>query len=162
MNPEPEKLAALEAELRRDLEAIERVRRLMALKNGSLSPDSRQYTLPGAIAPGESDDGLESTNASSLSGTIERIVNSDATVRWTTPKMLVHLQQIGFPLRAKKPIYSIGQAMQKLASRGDIRIVRRGAGNSPNIYKGKVPTTEGEAHSANDVEGGMPPVIRGL
>jgi hypothetical protein len=153
MNPEPEKLAALEADLRRDLEAIERVRRLMAFKNGSLPPtDTRQYTLPGAISD-EPDEDLDGADTTSLTGKINQLVNSDPNMRWTTPRMLSHLQQIGFPLHAKKPIYSVGQTMQKLAARGDIRIVKRGSGSSPNIYKGKVvAANEGESHSPSGVE----------
>jgi hypothetical protein len=140
MDIEARKIIALKEELRRDLEAIERVERLMAFKNGSLTPpDDRQAILPINVSVGDKL-GLEDEDdgrANSLKGVIETTVNADVNVRWTTQKMLAHLQQTGFNLRAKKPIYSVGQAMSKLAESGKIRIVRHGAGNQPNIYKGK-------------------------
>lgn len=71
--------------------------------------------------------------------------------------MLAHLLATQFPLRAKKPIYSVGQAMSKLEQRGKIRIVKRGAGNSPNVYKGKAtaetPQTEDHSRQEGDIVG---------
>jgi hypothetical protein len=32
----------------------------------------------------------------------------------------------------------VGQALQKLAEKGTIRLVRKGVGSAPNIYRGKV------------------------
>jgi hypothetical protein len=132
-------MIALKEELRRDLEAIERVERLMASKNGSSkAPDERQGVLGiGVVEFGPEEEDEDETIATSLKGTIEATINADCNVRWTNQKMLTHLNQIGFKLRAKKPIYSIGQAMQKLFDSGKIRLVRKGAGNQPNIYKGK-------------------------
>jgi hypothetical protein len=50
--------------------------------------------------------------------------------------MLSHLQKIGYDLKAKRPIYSIGQATGRLAEKGEIVIVRKGSGNEPNVYRG--------------------------
>ncbi len=143
MHPDAEKLAALEADLRKDLDAIERVKRLMAFKNGSLSPppDDRQYRLP--VSPSTMDHGEEEAEAGppkTLIGTIEQIMNADPNIRWTTTRMLNQLQSIQYPLGAKKPVYSVGQAIQKLLEKGRIRIIKRGSGNAPNIYKGRVLT----------------------
>jgi hypothetical protein len=140
MDSEAKRIIALKEELRRDLEAIERVERLMAFKNGALkAPDERQGVLGIGVVEFGSDEGEDEdqTTATSLKGTIEATINADCGVRWTNQKMLSHLNQVGFKLRAKKPIYSIGQAMQKLSDSGKIRLVRKGAGNQPNIYKGK-------------------------
>jgi hypothetical protein len=144
MDSEAKRIIALKEELRRDLEAIERVERLMAFKNGSLAvPDGRQGVLSISVADGVgvNDESLlqeeEEGAVASLKGTIDYIINSDLAVRWTNQKMLTRLRADGFKLRAKKPIYSIGQAMQKLADAGSIKLVRKGAGNQPNIYRGK-------------------------
>jgi len=140
MNMDAKELAALEEDLRRDLEAIGRVRQLMAAKSSAKAADDRQRTSLPSLFPLRPDpvetDLDEDSAPGSIRGTVETTINADPNVRWTTQKMLVHLQQTGFPLRAKKPIYSIGQAMQKLADAKKIRLVRKGAGNQPNIYKG--------------------------
>lgn len=71
-----------------------------------------------------------------LKYTIREVMNQDANVRWTNPKMMSYLQNSGYPLKAKRPIYSIGQATNKLVEKGDIILVRKGAGNEPNVYRG--------------------------
>ncbi|HTR36884.1 MAG TPA: hypothetical protein VMH80_13330 [Bryobacteraceae bacterium] len=165
MDAETKKLLALREELRKDLEALERVERLMAAKNGS--PAAGGHALPINLRVADSlaiDDGDEDDEgpANSLRGTIESTINANPEVRWTNQKMLAHLQKIQFPLRAKKPIYSIGQAMQKLQEAGKIRIVRRGAGNQPNIYKAKErssATTETAPTSEQGGKDGMEPRV---
>src|SRR5262249_9132943 len=137
------KLAALKDELLRDLEAVERVEKLMASKNGLLSkPDKRQMTLP--ISSNKHAEAIENATEDaadapkdSLRGTIERIINEDPSERWTTQKMLAHLRSISFPLRAEQPIYSVGQSLNVLVKKGKIRLARKGGGSAPNIYKGK-------------------------
>jgi hypothetical protein len=143
-----QRLAALEEELRRDLEAITRVRRMMDFKSGLLTPSSAQRELPLSPAgtfsfnPVNAMEGPEDEDArpsTSLRGMIEQIINMDPSVRWTTQKVLAHLQQVKFPLRAAKPIYSVGQALQGLVRTGKIRLARKGSGSEPNIYKGRIP-----------------------
>jgi hypothetical protein len=144
----------LKEELRKDLEAIERVERLMAAKNSPRPADEHQLP-PGAepaVAGQEPDDSEDFTEAprDSLRGTIERIVNTDTTTRWTTQKVLARLKELNFNLRAKKPIYSVGQSLNILATRGRIRVARRGAGSAPNIYKGieRTPAAAGQGGDA--------------
>ncbi len=140
MEADAKQLAALEEKLKRDLDAIARVRQLIAQNNGSLSPpDSRQYTLPIPISD-KVPDVSESDEApiQSLRGTICKIINEDPNVRWTAQKVMARLIDTGFQLRAKKPIYSIGQALYGLVEKGEIRLVRKGVGSAPNLYKGKV------------------------
>ena len=100
MDVDVQKLATLEEDLRKDLEAISRVRQLMALKNGTLSrPDDRQIALP--IGPqGKGRRGGQSDvdkYPNSLVSTVESIINSDPNVRWTTTKMVAHLKSWTFP-----------------------------------------------------------------
>jgi len=166
MDSEAKRIATVKEELRRDLEAIERVERLMASRNGSLAVlDSRQGVLSISVADevGVRDESFlqeeeDQGAVVSLKGTIDYIINSDLSVRWTNQKMLTRLRADGFKLRAKKPIYSIGQAMQKLADAGNIRLVRKGAGNQPNIYRGK-PVVESttEVHSQDQGGGSVEP-----
>ncbi len=51
--------------------------------------------------------------------------------------MVKHLTDMGFNLKAQKPVFSVGQAMRKLADQGRIKLIRKGSGSEPNIYKGK-------------------------
>jgi hypothetical protein len=138
MHLDEEQLKNLKADLRRDLDAIERVEKLMAFKNGSLSPpvDERQYSLPVAVPMPAGSDDIEEAPARSLIDTIDYLLNSDISVRWTTGRVLAHLEKVGNPSKAANPIYSVGQAMQKLVDRGRLKVIRRGAGSAPNIYRG--------------------------
>lgn len=142
MDMEARKLAALKEDLRRDLEAIERVERMMAFKNGSLPrPDEREIPLPSLQVVDQAtvtdDDDVE-VQSGSLRSVIEQLVNSDPTTRWTTQKVLAHLRSVNYPLRAKEPIYSVGQTLGLLVKKGKIRLVRKGGGSTPHIYKAKI------------------------
>lgn len=157
MEPEAKKLASLREELRKDLEALERVERLMAAKNGSLSrPDDRQMALPinksRVLDVDSAEEDADNAPGISLRGKIAEVINADPNVRWTTQRVLAHLQNTHFPLKAQKPIFSVGQSLNSLVKRGNIRLVRKGTGSAPNIYKGKLPagtvaTTSMEDHS---------------
>jgi len=144
MDFEAERLSALERELKRDLEAITRVRQLMAFKNGSLSshkPEPAPAPINVAAADQlDFDDGVDEgldAPSTSLRGTIESTVNANPTIRWTVQKMLKHLGETGFELRAQKPVFSVGQAMKKLADQKRISLIRKGSGSAPHIYRGK-------------------------
>lgn len=157
MDAEAKKLAALKEELLKDMEALERVERLIAAKNGSLSrPDERQYQLPISPKPQADldidsfEEDEENSTGISIRGKIAEIMNSDPSVRWTTQRVLFHLQAIEFPLKAKKPIYSIGQSLNSLVKQGRIRLIRKGSGSEPNIYKGKAMDAVGESGKPED------------
>jgi hypothetical protein len=138
-----DRIAALKDELRRDLDAVERVERMLAFKNGSLmkpNGNGKQSTvaplnLDETVAPDDEYD--TDAPVDSLRGTVERIVNSDPNERWTTAKVLQRLIETKFDLRAAKPIYSVGQSLNVLVKKGRIRLVRKGAGSAPNVYKAK-------------------------
>jgi hypothetical protein len=158
MDVEARKLIALKEELRKDMEALERVERLMAAKNGSLSrPDERQLKLPINTKPkhdvlDDEEDDAENANSNSLRATVEQLLNAEPTVRWTTQKVLARLEDIKYPLRAKQPIYSVGQTLNVLVKKGKIRLARKGGGSAPNIYKGKATdqtTTENRPQGGN-------------
>jgi len=152
MDVDTQKFAALKEELRKDLEALERVERLMAAKNGKLSalPDDRQLPLmpPDARRTDSIDQSDEDNGpATSLRGKIEEIINAEPGNRWTTQKVLAKLNEIKFPLKAQKPIYSVGQSLNGLVNQNRIKLARKGAGSEPNIYKG-LPTVE-PSHGAS-------------
>ena len=137
-------IRAFQEELRKDLEALERVERMMAAKSGPAvsKSDKRSPLFPPADSESEaeveSDEYDTEAPSDSLRGTIERIVNGDLATRWTTQKVLTRLIEMRYDLRAKKPIYSVGQSFYVLAKKGRIRLVRKGAGSAPNVYRGKM------------------------
>jgi hypothetical protein len=148
MDADAKKRIALKEELLRDLEALERVERLMATRNGiPLPPDDRQSILPLSVSVSDSinvDDDPPEGLPTSLRGTMESILKAGGpSEKWTNQRMLNHLRAMKYPLRAKQPIYSIGQTMQKIEESGLIRISRKGAGNQPHIYRLKVVSEAG-------------------
>jgi hypothetical protein len=155
MDAEAKRLAALKEELRKDMEALERVERLMAAKNGSLSrPDDRQLPLPISPKPNHEamdteDDDADDAPRDSLRATIADLLNSDPSIRWTTQKVLARLEEMKFPLRAKEPIYSVGQTLAVLVKKEKIRLARKGSGSAPHIYKGKIASDNSSARLAD-------------
>lgn len=146
-----EELSTLENELRRDIEAIARVRQIMAAKQGAAVSDERQMPPPIRKVDDTVADDIDAPTKS-IRGTIESIMNANPSARWTTAKMLARLQHLGVPLKAKQPIYTVGQTMQKLAEQGRIKIIHRGAGSAPNIYRGvdKAPEQASETGDATE------------
>jgi hypothetical protein len=154
MDAEAKRLASLKEELLKDMAALERVERLMAAKNGSLNrPEERQFVLPisgkqpRVLDIDSAEEDAENAPTTSLRGKIGELINADPNVRWTTQRVLTKLQEMGFPLKAQKPIYSIGQSLQSLAKRGSIRVVHKGSGSAPNIYRGIQASAETEGPS---------------
>ena len=70
----------------------------------------------------------------------------------TNPKMFKYLKDIGFRLNAKKPIYSIGQATQRLINSEQIKLLRKGAGNKPNIFRGLTNLEQAARESSEEME----------
>jgi hypothetical protein len=145
----PDDLLKLEAELKKDLDAISRVRKMMASKNGAVADATKTIvTLPSSTPTSsvsdadDDEDDLDEGPVTSLRGTVERVVNSDPNKQWTTQRVLDRMRRDGFDFKAQKPIYSVGQALQKLAQRHRIRRTRKGTGSSPNIYRAKDSTAE--------------------
>jgi hypothetical protein len=136
MTTEAEKLTALEVELRRDLAAIERVKKMMAFKNGNLGSALTVPKIPINQPPELQPSDLPEETLS-LRGTIESILNADPSIRWTVQKVVQRLKDMNFDLKAQKPVFSVGQAMKKLADKGRIRLVKKGSGSEPHVYQGK-------------------------
>jgi hypothetical protein len=141
---DPLELAEMEAELKSDLDALSRVRRMMESRknrdkanNGLAKPIGPLVAIPVSTDAPEDDDYQDEENGPnvSLRGKIAQVVNEQPDVKWTTQKVLLHLQKTGFPLKAQKPRFSVGQALNKLTEQGKIRLTRKGTGSEPNIYR---------------------------
>jgi hypothetical protein len=140
-----ETIKAYKEELRKDLEALERVERMMAAKSDAVAvKNDKQLPLLSPrivestqVDEQEVDEYDTEAPSDSLRGTIERIVNGDPATRWTTQKVLTRLKELKYNLRAQKPIYSVGQSLNVLAKKGRIRLARKGAGSAPNVYRAK-------------------------
>lgn len=137
---DPREITAMEEELKKDLDALTRVRRIMESRRKETQHSSTGPGLPvgaalinNGIAHGETNT-LEDAFGSSLIARVAEIIDKDPRTQWTTQLVLTQLEQTGFPLRAKKPVYSVGQAINKLVEQGRIRMLKKGAGRIPNLY----------------------------
>jgi hypothetical protein len=130
---------AMEEEHRQDREALQRLKRF--LKNGA---NGRSGASPRLIDTHQYDDG--DGNAQTIIGTVDSAMQADHNRKWTVPLMLAYLRDSNFPLAAQKPEATLGLIFKKLQRRGRIRLVKRGSGRLPNVYKAVQPTAqEGES-----------------
>lgn len=118
----------MEEEHRKDREAIERLKRFLPQGQQSASLHREE----------EDSSDVNDAPVPTIIGKVEEIMLDDATRKWTVPAMLAHLRHINFPLAAQKPEATLGQVFVKLQRRGAIRIVRRGSGRNPNIYRASI------------------------
>ena len=105
-----DQIAALERQMqeehKKDLDALDRLKRFLP-SNGSehaagTHAEATQVARPASQFVPEAD--------TPLVYAVRDVMNYDPAVRWTNPKMLKYLTDSGFELKAKQPIYSIGQA----------------------------------------------------
>jgi hypothetical protein len=129
---------AMLEEHRRDMEALNRLKRF--LPNGSpgttkLTPIA-QPTAPAHLLQDDTNDGAEDGDTvATLRGKVGELMASDPTHGWTGQRMLRNLQEIGFPLKARKPQNSVIVAMAHWVKRGYATVARKGSGRNPNIIK---------------------------
>lgn len=124
---------AMEDEHRRDREALERLKRF--LKNGS-NGGAKEARTAFAMASASADD--DEGSSQTIIGKVEEVIFADPEKRWTVPGMVSHLANSGFKFAAKKPDATMGLVFHKLQRRGKVRIVRRGAGRTPNVYRANI------------------------
>jgi hypothetical protein len=135
----PEQILDLERKMleehRKDVEALQRLKRFMPANGYAPAGDKRQLPL----VPNDANDvdEEEGGSATTIRGTIESIMNSDVRRKWTVQTMLAHLLSINFPFKAKKPINSVSLSLQALYKKQRIVVVRKGAGSEPSIYRGR-------------------------
>jgi hypothetical protein len=124
----------------RDVEAIERVERLLTLDPGALVPTiSKELMLLASVAPcanGQSQTAVpESDEQTSLIDSVEAIFRHFPDRSWNVSMLEAQLRQGGFAFAAKNPKASINTSLARLTDRGTVRVTRRGAGRKPSIYK---------------------------
>jgi len=143
-------------EHKKDIEALARLKRFLPTNGAAPDPvEHRQMALP---VGGDAEE-LDDAPVTTLRGKIEEIINADPTQKWTTQRVLARLREIGFPLNAQKPIYSVGQSLKILAGHERIKLVRKGVGSAPNIYRARVTEQQAnsmEVPSADENDRGLP------
>jgi len=122
----------MEEEHRKDREALARLKRFLSSNGNS------QLSLPEM----DDDPSDSSQYGHTIIGTIERVMQADPMRKWTVPTMLAHFRSEKFPLHAKTPEATLGVTLKKLVKRGKVRLVRQGAGRSPNVYRWKTEPKE--------------------
>jgi hypothetical protein len=152
----PDQIAEMEKamleEHRKDREALDRLKRFIP-KNSSPAKDDQvdaEYADVEALRPRQRAIELEANDdlaPHTIIGKVESVMLADTTKRWTVPVMLQLLKGEKFPLAAQKPESTLGLVFAKLHKRGKIRLVRRGGGRTPNVYRGQLPTQEGDSDS---------------
>jgi len=141
--PNADQLAEMEQSMmeehRKDREALDRLKRFLP-KNGS----GPQFA---PVGPALSTEDNEDEESLTIIAKVEEVMTADLDKKWTVPKMVAHLKTIAFPLVAKKPASTMGLVFKRLQKRGRIRIVKRGAGRNPNVWRANLPT-EGDSDSS--------------
>ena len=66
---------------------------------------------------------------------VSQIVRGHPEVPWDAPKMVNVFRSSGIPLRAERPLSTFNRIFRKLQKRGIVRLVRRGKGTGPNVYR---------------------------
>jgi hypothetical protein len=140
-------LAAMEQSMRdehrRDLEALERLKRFLPA-NGNAPAQSKTIDAPIVDTNDDALDLPEGPFPQTIIGKVESIMLADTAKRWTVPAMLQELRRTNFRLEAKTPASTLGLVFAKLRKRGRIRIVKRGSGRTPNVFRG-VESQEGDS-----------------
>lgn len=127
--------SAMEEEHRKDREALQRLKRFLP-SNGS------NGRVPMIVIDRSEDSEINYANAVetgdplTIIDKVEEIMQGDPNKKWTVPAMVAYLQQINFPLVAKKPQATMGLVFGKLArTRKTIVRVRKGSGRNPHTYR---------------------------
>jgi hypothetical protein len=146
-----DQIAAMERQMqeehKKDMEALARLKRFLP-GNGASSNGATSAATHQAASPTQPVFPLVPAEGTPLKHAIRDIMNHDPSVRWTNVKMLKYLQDIKFELNAIKPIYSIGGATQKLFDAGEIKIVKKGSGNTPHVFRGLTPLEQAARDAA--------------
>jgi hypothetical protein len=125
-------------EHRKDLEALERLKRFLP-KSGAVDVK--------ATEPESGEDDAGPSAGDTIIGKVQEVVFSDYSRRWTVPVVMAELRRQNFPMTAKKPDRTVGLILSKLYARGVLRLVRRGSGRIPNVYRtvAQAPAQEGDS-----------------
>jgi len=123
---------SMQEEHRKDREAFARLTRFLNA-NGD---------APLSATKPDDDPSDSSQYPQTIIATMERIMRSDTTRKWTVPTMLSHLRSERVRLGSKTPDATLGYNFRKLVKRGKVRLIRQGVGRSPSIYRWKTESKE--------------------
>lgn len=131
---------AMLTEHRRELEALNLLKKRYANSKNGHSP-----VVAGAVAasplggyPIDNDVPLPMTMVERVS----QIVRGHPEVSWDAPKMVNVFKSSGIPLKAERPLSTFNRIFRKLQKRGVVRLVRRGKGTGPNVYRAVATATD--------------------
>lgn len=127
--------ASIETEYQKDMEALQRLSRFL--------PNKGEEVAPGAETPAV-ESAAESENlgvAESQIDAVYRVVSKNYERNLTSRDVFKMLADEGFPMDDRKQaLATIGTSLTKLATRGRIRLIRKGKGRQANIFRGHVPS----------------------
>jgi len=124
--------ATLDAEHQKDLEAIDRVLKLLAERRITAS---RPLSAPSEVIAPVVADGEQST----LIDAVRRVFEDNPKDRWLVSTVEEQLRKHGFQFDAVKPRNSLHTALNRLQERGVVRVVKRGRGRKPSVYASVLP-----------------------
>jgi hypothetical protein len=118
---------AMLEEHRRDLEALERLKRFVpdAAPKGSGSHKTH------SVVEEEGDSGADA----SLRDKVAEVLSAEPVKCWTAQKVLDRLIELNFPLGSKKPKNGVSVALGVWVKRGKAHIYRKGSGRRPHVYR---------------------------
>lgn len=133
---------------KRDLDALNRLKRFLPDSVASPypvgtgaekqdDPVSRPTTVISLLKSEPSVFNEDEQDVVSLRSKIAEVMKADPSRGWTGRKMLAHLQTIGFPLQANKPLNSVVIATSYWVKKGEAFVSRKGSGRMPNIIRWK-------------------------
>lgn len=131
---------AMEEEYRKNLEALERVKRFLP-PEPTASKSNGAATAPRDPTP-TADDTVEGQGQSLIQTVLEVVLSSPAMSY--SPRMVLDiLERRAFPFSVdpERRIISIGQALRKLTARDhpQVQLAREGSGRIPNFYRATRP-----------------------
>jgi hypothetical protein len=84
---------------------------------------------------------------------VRAAVFSSPNVEWSTGLIESYLISHGFAFTAKDPKSTINTALTRLAEQGYVRVVSRGSGRRPSLYKPASDRGDARSENPNDVQG---------
>jgi len=129
---------SLKADYQKNIEAIERVERLLA---------ERQPTV---TAKPEKSSANDVEDAATLKAAVEMAIRDYGDGKWKIGDILAHLKSAGHVFQAEDPYKSLHSTIWKLEKDGAVRVVIRGKGRQPNTYQAIL-----DAYKPHDSEASM-------
>jgi hypothetical protein len=136
-----------QAEYKRDLDAIDRLKTRYLPQNGNghgpkpsepvvpVWPTVATQPAPPAPVVRRTPDQMTLPPFQTVIAMQEHIMKADPTKEWTAPEMYRRLLDAGASFNGDNAVKSVALNMSRLMDRGKLALVRRGAGKIPHVYK---------------------------